>query len=83
MSIDKENYFDAARGLHWYCVDYHSGMSSDLYSIQCQLHYTPSRSENGASDDDYSGYVYDCLEEGLMEPSEILEAIQEVMKEND
>jgi hypothetical protein len=83
MTIDKENYFDAARGLHWYCVDNHSGMSSELYAIQCELKYTPSPSENGASDDDYSGYVYECLENGIMQPDEILEAIQEVMAEND
>ena len=83
MQIDKENYFDAARGLHWYCVDNHSGMSSELYSIQCQLDYRPSCSENGASDDDYSGYVYECLEEGVIEPSELLASIQEVIAEND
>ncbi len=80
MGIDSENYFDAARGLHWYCIDYHSGMSSDLYAIQCELKYSPSPSENGASDDDYSGHVYDCLENGTMQPSKILEAIYEAMK---
>lgn len=80
MPIDRENYFDAARGLHWYCVNNHSGMSSDLYAIQCELGYNPSHSENGASDDNYSGYVYDCLTGGIIQPNEILEAIQEVMK---
>lgn len=83
MPINKENYFEAAQGLHWYCVDNHSGMSSDLYAIQCELGYTPSPSENSASDEDYSGYVYECLENGIMQPDEILEAIKEVMKEND
>jgi len=83
MSITSENYFGAARGLHWYCADYHNGQSSELYAIQCELKYTPSPSENGTSDDDYSGYVYECLENGIMQPDEILEAIQEVMAEND
>lgn len=43
LSVD--NYFDAARGLYWYCSSYHGGQASDLYRIMCALDYHPGASE--------------------------------------
>ncbi len=86
MSIDSitaENYFEAAQGLHWYCVEFHSGMSSELYAIQCELGYTPSCAEDGVTEDNASAFFYEALEIGSIEASTLLELIQEAMKEND
>jgi hypothetical protein len=82
-SITSENYFEAAQALHWYCVDNHSGQSSELYAIQCELGYTPSLSENGVSEDNASAFFYEALEVGSIEAPKLLELIQEVMAEND
>jgi hypothetical protein len=82
MQIDKENYFEAAQGLHWYCVDNHSGQSSELYAIQCELDYTPSLSEDGVNEDNASAFFYEALEVGSIEAPKLLELIQEVMADD-
>lgn len=67
MIIDRDNYIDAARGLHWFCVDYHDGQWSALYEVMSRLQYTPSCLEYSfdsdnyvPSDDDYesAGWYY-------------------------
>lgn len=78
--VTADNYFDAARGLYWYCVDYHGGQFSDLYRIQCQLQYQPSPSENGADEHDESGEFYAALVAGDIDAQETLNAIQEFSK---
>jgi hypothetical protein len=37
--------FDAAEGLYWYCVNFHAGQASTLYSVLSRLHYTPAPRE--------------------------------------
>ncbi len=86
MSIDSitaENYFEAAQGLHWYCVDNHKGLGSELYAIQCELGYTPSCAEDGVTEDNASSFFYEALEIGIINASALLDLIQEAMKEND
>lgn len=39
--------FDIAQAIHWFCVEYHSGMSSNLYAAQCQQKYRPGLAESG------------------------------------
>ena len=80
MRVTKENYFEAAQALYWYCVDNHGGMSCPLYSIlSARLQYTPSCSELGVSDDDDSGLFYADLESGAIEAENLLTSIHEAM----
>jgi hypothetical protein len=80
MEVTKENYFEAAQALYWYCVDNHGGMSCPLYSIlSARLGYTPSCSELGVNDDDDSGLFYNALENGEIEAENLLTAIHEAV----
>lgn len=79
MEVTSENYFEAAQALYWYCADYHSGMSSELYSILSQLDYSPSLSECGVSDDDDSSEFYQALENGEIEATKLFNDIQEIL----
>lgn len=79
LSVIRENYVDAARGLHWYCADNHGGMGCDLYRIMCALDYKPAMSERGADDDDLSGEVYSALIGGQLDAQETLDAIHAAM----
>jgi len=75
-SVTAENYFDAARGLYWYCSDWHEGQWSGKYSIlSARLQYTPAMSERGPSDDDESSAFYAELEAGQWDATELLDAI--------
>jgi hypothetical protein len=78
--ITTENYFEAARGLHWYCTDYHGGQWSKLYRIQCQLDYRPGGGERGT--DEESQPFYDALVSGEIDPEETLAAIQLAYEKN-
>ena len=79
IKVTEENYFDAAQALHWYCVDYHSGQYSELYSVQCKLGYKPGILESGC-EEGYSSHVYDALECGEIQPDTLLKKIQEVLR---
>ena len=43
--------FDIVQAHYWHAVNYHTGMSSDLYLKQCRIsrYYRPSPLENGPS----------------------------------
>jgi hypothetical protein len=83
MEVNKENYFEAAQALYWYCSDYHGGMSCPLYSIlSARLGYTPSCSEIGVNEDDDSSLFYTELESGAIEAEDLLTAIHEAMGDN-
>ena len=48
-TYDKEDTFDLAQALYWYCADNHGGQWSDLYSILSQVSaiYKPGAMERG------------------------------------
>lgn len=72
-------FIDAARALHWYCVHYHEGQTSDQYAIQCQLGYSPSCLDSGHFYEDEetpAGDIYGALIDGDIDPQELLDAIQ-------
>lgn len=69
--INEENYSDAAQELHWWCVHNHSGSTSELYSIMCQLNYRPGPLENGPDGNFYT----DMLKSGEIDPASLLELI--------
>ena len=50
--VTTENYFDTADGLYWFCVHFHSGQSSVLYRVQCQLEFKPGACVNGPEGDE-------------------------------
>jgi hypothetical protein len=83
IEVTKDNCFEAAQGLYWYCSDWHGGMSCPLYSIlSARLQYTPSSSESGVSDEDDSALFYAELESGEIEAEILLTAIYEAMGDN-
>lgn len=50
--------------IHWFSQDYHSGQSSDLYSISSTSPYSPSPLSNGIqSEDETVQMMYDDLVE--------------------
>lgn len=65
---EKCTLFDLSAGLYWYCADYHSGQSSELYSIMsARLDYRPAPSERSPFDDEpgeseAARYVYEQIE---------------------
>ena len=74
MNVDADNYFDAAEGLHWYCVDYHGGQGSELYRVQCSLGFRPSPFGRGPGRD-LSTYYYTMLVDGVLSAGALLSAI--------
>ena len=75
--IDISIRFDLARGLYWHCVDWHDGMSSERYLIQCTLDYQPGANEYSPGyspgschadeddeddEDDAATYIYELLD---------------------
>ena len=60
-NINEDNYFDYAQAVYWFCVDYHGGQNSTLYSLQCKLGYKPSMNER-APDTEFSQEIYKALE---------------------
>jgi len=45
LAMDKHDIFELTEALYTFCVLYHSGISSELYSISSQIlsYYSPSR----------------------------------------
>jgi hypothetical protein len=82
ITVNEENYFDAAQALHWYCVNYHTGQYSDLYSIQCRLGYKPGSHESGC-EEGYSSEIYEALECGDIYPDTLVQKIQAVLRNLD
>lgn len=82
--------FSAARGLYWYCADYHGGMSSALYSILSRLEYKPgvlekSPASEALEDPPSSGEptdspVYDALVSGELDAEDVFAWIQEQLE---
>src|SRR6185312_3252520 len=63
--VTGDNYFGAAKGLYWYCSDWHGGQDSELYSIMsARLDYHPAMSERGPDAEDESGDFYAELQGG-------------------
>ena len=56
---------DVLIGAYWFCVNYHSGMSSDEYRLQCSIShvYSPGPCEAGPEPDSSSANVYAALVE--------------------
>lgn len=73
--VNAENYFDAAQALYWYASDYHSGQSSEIYSILSQLEYKPGASERGPDTEEAKAF-YRALELGKLKPDVLLKAIE-------
>lgn len=74
--LEPGDYFAAACGLYWYCVDYHSGQASDLYSLSCELDYHPGMNESGPEPESADSMVYAELETGAIDPRELFEWIR-------
>jgi hypothetical protein len=72
--MSAEDRFDAAQGLHWYAVHYHSGQWSSLYRVQCALDYTPGALEKDASADTNEWYAR--LENSDVDAEDLLAAIK-------
>lgn len=75
--VTPENYFDAAQALYWYCNDWHSGQSSELYSIMsARLEYNPGCLERGPEEGSEASTLYAELESGAWDATEMLDAIK-------
>ena len=60
----KEFDDDMEIAIHWFAQDYHSGQSSDLYSISSTSLYTPSILSKGLDDENETvQMMYNDLEE--------------------
>lgn len=70
--------FDCACALHWYCSNYHSGQSSDLYRIMCKLNYTPGIMEHFPTGPALT--IYNELVTEVLNPIELYDFINEHMK---
>ena len=81
--LNEDNYYDAAQALHWYCVNFHGGQFSNLYLIQCKLGYNPGILECGCENDEGALMFYQALEYGEIQPFELLEKIQDVLRSLD
>jgi hypothetical protein len=77
MELNKDTYTDFVNALYWYCDDNTNGKSDDLREIQLMLDYSPSQGEDAVSEQGYAEYIYDCLEEGVMDATELIEALLE------
>jgi hypothetical protein len=80
MKVTPENYFEASQALHWYCLDWHDTLNSELYRIQCILGYKPAPSEMGCSADEIAEEFYTALTFNEVSPATLLEDIQKVIK---
>ena len=68
---EKCTLFDLARGLYWYCVEWHGGQWSELYRISCHLDYRPGAGEyspvdehgewTGDDEDEAPAYAYNMI----------------------
>lgn len=41
VEINQDNYFEVAEAIHAFCGDWHSGQTSELYSILSQSEFHP------------------------------------------
>lgn len=66
--LSKDDCFEVARAVYWYCHDYHTGQGSVLYEILSQTPYVPSFSERGVKWEyyTYAEGVYDSLVDGTI-----------------
>jgi len=53
--------FDSAEAIYWFCSDYHSGQSSNLYSVLSVSDFSPSMSSRGPSSDGMAKELYNAL----------------------
>jgi len=62
-SVTTENYFDAARGLYWFCCHWHGGQDTTLYSIlSSRLDYHPGMGEDAPDPEDTTGEDWEASE---------------------
>ena len=69
--------FDATEGLFWFCNDTYAGQGDPLYSILSTLRFSPSRMSRGP-DSDGGQMVYEALEDGSLDPQELMAWIEAV-----
>ena len=50
--------FDIAQAVYWFCVAYHSGMSSNLYAAECELGYRPGMGESAPESESLGEEMY-------------------------
>ena len=62
IEVTPDNYFDVADGLYWFCMEWHSGQSSVLYSVGSTLGFSPAPSANGPETEE-GVYVYNELQQ--------------------
>lgn len=67
--------FDATEGLFWFCNDTYAGQGDPLYSILSTLRFSPSRMSRGP-DSDGGQMVYEALEDGSLDPQELMAWIE-------
>jgi hypothetical protein len=75
-ATDAGDVFSAACGLYWFCADYHEGQGSEKYRILSQLDYKPSFSERGPGECFAAQLVYQALEAGDVDASDVFDFVQ-------
>lgn len=77
--FNPDDIFDMAQALYWYANDYHSGQWSNLYSVLSQISeiYHPGPMENGCDTNSVASDYYMDLENGNIDPNELLDFINE------
>jgi hypothetical protein len=75
--LQKEDFFEVAQGLYWYCADYHGGMGSTEYRVMCQLQYQPAPSENGPDGYETAQEVYAALERHELDVESVLAWVEQ------
>lgn len=69
-------------GAYWYCADYHSGQSSELYRLLCAIPYSPGRNESSPGDS-VSAIVYSMFEDmGEIDSTSTIDRAIEAYEEN-
>lgn len=64
--VESEDFnFSMEAAIYWFANDYHSGQTSELYSILSTSQYSPSRLNGGGikGEDETIQMLYDTLEE--------------------
>jgi len=84
--VSGDKCFDAAHALHWYCVQWHGGQWSKLYSIMCRLRFVPSPMNNGYFDnpgDETAGEIYAMLTTGKIDAVPLFDAVMAALRLRD
>ena len=55
--------FDKEEAMYWFAYNWHSGQSSNLYSVLSSSKFKPGSCSNGPQSDGMGKYLYDELEE--------------------